>query len=122
MANINVCIGSRLRKGRSFNELNQIETDAIDIAQYIYSHYGWRFSNDMQIALAEVPCEKGGGKSTMISYQLTWCNSGTKKTRSCEIFKSETTHKELNPTIHDYHGFIVLKQRLRAGTLNKILK
>lgn len=122
MANINVCIGSRLRKGRSFLELNQIENDAIDIAEYIYDHYRWRFSNDMQIALAEVPCEKGGGKSTMISYQLTWCNSGTKKTRSCEIFKSETTHKKQDPTIHDYHGFTALKQRLKAGTLNKILK
>ena len=122
MANINVCIGSRLRKGRSLNQLNQIENDAIDVAKYIYNHYGWRFSNDMQIALAEVPCEKGGGKSTMISYQLTWCNSGTKKTRSCEIFKSESTCNKTDPTIHDYHGFTRLVERLRAGTLNKILK
>jgi len=122
MANINVCIGSRLRKGRSFNELNQIENDAVDIAEYIYNHYRWRFSNDMQIALAEVPCTTGGGKSTMISYQLTWCNSGPKKTRSCEIFKSEWTHKQSDPNVHDYHGFTVLKQRLLDGSLHKILK
>ena len=122
MANINVCIGSRLRKGRSLNQLNQIENDAIDVAEYIYNHYGWRFSNDMQIALTEVPCQKGGGKSTMISYQLTWCNSGTKKTRSCEIFKSEQTYKKSDPNVHDYHGFDRLKSRLLDGSLHKILK
>ena len=122
MANVNVCIGSRLRKGRSLNQLNQIEKDAIDVAEYIYNHYGWRFSNDMQVALAEVPCQQGDGKSTMISYQLTWCNSGTKKTRSCEIFKSEITHKEPNPNIHDYHGFTKLVERLNKGTLYEILK
>ena len=122
MANVNVCIGSRLRKGRSLNQLNQIENDAIDVAEYIYNHYGWRFSNDMQVALAEVPCDQAGGKTAFVTFQVTWCNSGTRKTRSCEIFKSNFTINRKEPNVHDYHGFEDLKQRLKAGTLNKILK
>ena len=121
MANINICIGSRLRKNRSRNELDQIERDAEAIARYIYKYKKWRFSNDLQIALAEVPCDQAGGKTTFISFQVTWCNSGTKKTRSCDIFKSNFTINRKNPNVHDYHGFSDLKQRLKAGTLHKIL-
>ena len=122
MANVNVCIGSRLRKHKSLYELECIEANSIAIAEFIYNHYGWKFTNDMQIALTEVPCEKSQRTSTMIAYQLTWCNAGTKKTRSCKIFKSETTCNRPVPIVHDYHGYTALCKRLNAGTLNKILK
>ena len=122
MANVNVSIGSRLRRMRSQWELEQLENNSVDIANYIYSHYDWKFKNDMQISLTEVPCEKTGRETWMISYQLTWCNSGTKKTRCCKIFKSECTCNRPEPIIHDYHGYTALCKRLRNGTLNKILK
>lgn len=122
MANINIGLCENIRKGKSLIEQNQMELDAKQIALAIYKHYGCRFKNTMQILLAEVDCTMSSKQTKIVTFQLNWFNSGSTKTRSCEIFISERSLPKPQKKIHDYHGFESLKKRLNNGTLYEILK